>query len=304
MPSTTPDFSTVTVGVGSAGAEGGAAGGAGGGCRSAATLTVDSAGASRLARRCGGTSGDRARSGFGQASSKLAGGTSPASAALGATGGGARRSPGGRLAGACRRPLAILAHARSEQQVTPRLDRRRGRGLGLLDLERRIQPRARGGILMPGRRGGFCLRRNGRRLIARKDGAVVALGLGSGERRQRRRLGARFAGWTGCGKPAANQSQFPCHDRQAEQNHPGAEPDRARQNQGVAEAELLDRYPDADRHQADQNGHDASDLQDDDHPLHLARNARPSPCHDTVILYGMANRHLPRRPGKGIQSAT
>ena len=68
MPSTTPDFSTVIAGAGSAVAGGGTA-----------ALAVDSAGACRFVRRCGGTSADRARSGFGQASSKLAGGTSPGS---------------------------------------------------------------------------------------------------------------------------------------------------------------------------------------------------------------------------------
>src|ERR1700746_4215636 len=87
MPSTTPDLSTVTAGGFSA--RGGA------GVRSTGE-GAGSEGAARPARRGGGTSLARARSAFGQASSKLPGGTSPASG----MGGGLR--PSGAAASAAR----------------------------------------------------------------------------------------------------------------------------------------------------------------------------------------------------------
>src|SRR3984893_7088027 len=88
MPSTTPDLSTVTAGGSSLPAAGGSRAGAA--APALASVNVDGP---RPPRR-GGESTARARSDLGQASSKLAGGTSPDSAAGGgAAGTGADGSP-------------------------------------------------------------------------------------------------------------------------------------------------------------------------------------------------------------------
>src|SRR6478752_403771 len=95
MPSTTPDFSTVTAGGSPVGAGGGAA----------AVPVFDSAGVAdrRLERRCGGISPPLARSGLGQVFSKFAAGISPASGTGGAAGGCAGSPDGGSRSRSLRR---------------------------------------------------------------------------------------------------------------------------------------------------------------------------------------------------------
>ena len=129
MPSTTPDFSTVTAGCSVFGA--------------AAPLASLKVVGDRGARRCGGTSPGLCRSGFGQASSNDAGGGSAGSGGGGTSDGLGRRSAdkrsgGNGSAGARLRPLALFARGRGEQQVALRF----GRSLGRRGVSRRSARRA------------------------------------------------------------------------------------------------------------------------------------------------------------------
>ena len=250
-----------------------------------ASAKVDGA---RPPRRGNGASAALARSDFGQASSNVAGGGSPIRRRRAGAGPGAadRRGWLGRSRlGA----LAFLPRRRGKQQIAPRLDGRRG-----LDRLGRRRPRSRErGLLCHGGGDGDVRRRfrmTGmfrRRLVAAEQETAVFRGLIA-----QRALRPRGA-WLPRAIPRHRAKlprdilQFPDDHPQTEHDHPGASHDGAGEDQGIAEAEFLDRNPETDRQEAGQQQANPGDQQHSHHRIHppAAPEMRASRlCHDTVIL--------------------
>ena len=211
---------------------------------------------------------------------------------------------------ALRRARVPSARGGGKQQVTTwfggRLGQRR---------ERRVVAHtiARGSLLQPRcrrwagwRRGGFCLARPFQtRLIEAEHQAIVFRGLFGGD--ADRCLGCRA--WLDRGSrsdPVGDRPQFPNHHAEAEQNESGAASDGAREDQGIAETEFLDRNPESDRCKARQHKTNAGDQQENHHRTH-PRTALDSTrtAKATITSYCVHRQppiagQVPRKPGPGL----
>ena len=230
MPSTTPDFSTVTAGVSSVRA-GGAVG------------RADSRGCPRRRRgaRRGATSPGRRRSVFGQASSNDAGGGSAGSG--GGTAGGLGRRSADSRSGGNGSLVRACARSRSFRDVEENSRLRFGLTAGAASAGAALRRRRARGAPHPAMavaaalelRRARCRRHLGGRLVAVNG---KPLSPGAGARRCPAAVPAaafaarlRHAG----AKPPGDVLQFPDRHPEPEHDRAGANPDHAGQDQRIAE---------------------------------------------------------------------
>ena len=287
MPSTTPDFSTVTAGCSS---------GVGSRRRRPAGL-VEGRGcprprALRRQRR-------RAlrRSGFGQASSNDAGGASAGSGGGGAAGGLGRRSATADPAATARwfapaRARAPCATTRKTTDCASAWPPARLGGVGSGGASPRGRSREAASSCQGGGDGGaaagWCRRHSARPVAV--DGKPPSAGAGCA-RRPGGSTGRTATSPRGCGdtgaKPPRDGLQFPDRHPEPEHDRAGANRHHAGEDQRIAETEFLDRDSEADRQQARQNKANPGDQHANHHRTHppaapemLASRQR----HDTVIM--------------------